>query len=552
MGLRKALALVGALGAPLLLAVACGGDGGEPPPAPSPNPRPTPPLIRTPTGPTPLKAAAVIDLATAEAQGLILGVDAGDLRSDLPALVTGDFNGDGAADILLGARFGDGPDNTRQDAGEAYVIFGPLDPQATVDLAAGEADLILWGASPGDNLGFAAAAADLNGDGIDDIVLGAPFMRDPQNPNVKLGGVLIIFGGPDLGGSLDLAVSDPDVTILGPSPSSFLGDSLAAGDVNGDGAPDLIAGATFALHAPDPGQPPVQTGAAYLFFGRSPWPALLRTADGEYDAAVFGAEEFDELGDTVASGDINGDGIDDIILTAEAADGPDNGRPVAAEVYVLLGSRRLGGDYETARGDYDLIVFGADPQDTLGFSLASADLDGDGAAELIMGARLDDNPLAARTRTGAVYILRGGGDLPREIDLASPPPGVAALYGLDDSDLTATAVAADVDGDGRPELLIGSGFADGPENGRRDGGELYVLDGETAAGLSGPGTIAGVPLRAVVYGAREGDQLGTAAAAADIDGDGRPELLVLAANADGPQGDRPDAGQVHIIALPGG
>ena len=341
----------------------------------------------------------MIDLATSPPATVIVGADAGDMRSDLPALVTGDFNGDGTADILLGARFGDGPDNRRQDAGEAYVIFGSPGMDAIVDLREGDQDITLWGSAPGDNLGFAAAAADLNADGIDDIIVGAPFAAPG-------GAVYVFFGGPQLPTEVDLAGQSPDVLLESPSPSSFFGDSLAAGDVNGDGIQDLIVGATFAA-LPEGDAAGSQAGAVYAVFGSDDWPAALSMADGEYGLAVFGAEALDELGDTVASGDVNGDGVDDILMTAEAADGPGNARDVAAEVYAVFGSPALAGDRFVARGQQDLTVLGADAHDTIGFSLASGDVTGDGIDDLVMGARNDDGPDNQGDEVGAVYVLPG-------------------------------------------------------------------------------------------------------------------------------------------------
>jgi hypothetical protein len=492
--------------------------------------------MTTPSTPAAIAADEVVDLAAEPASAMIFGVDAGDLRSDLPPLVSGDFNGDGIDDILLGARFGDGPDNGRQDAGEVYVIFGSR-RLGDVDLAAGEQNR------------FSAAAADINADGIDDILLGAPFARGPGGAITKVGAVYIIFGGASLRGSIDLAEAPVDVTLVGPGSSSFFGDDLASGDVNGDGITDVMVGATFARRDRGAAASP---GATYLVFGSEDWPSTLDMAGGEYDAAVFGAEDLDELGDTVASGDVNGDGLDDIIMTAEAADGPDNARSTAAEVHVVFGSKELSGDLDISLGDQDLSILGADPRDTLGFSLASGDVDGDGVDDLIMGARGDSGLMNSGNGLGAVYILPGGPDLPSAIDLAQSPAGVAALYGADAADSMAFAIVGDLEGDGENELLIGAGAGDGPDNERRDAGDVYVLDTPTVGGLEEPLSISANRLAAVIYGAQEEDRLGTAMAVGDVDGDGRPELLILAADADGPGGARPDAGQVFVVSLSGG
>ena len=532
----------------LLWLSGCRSDG-APPPTTTPSAAiasPSPASPR-PLG-SPIDADRVIDLATSKPATVVVGADAGDLRSDLPALVTGDFNGDGAADILLGARFGDGPDNRRLDAGEAYVIFGSKGMPATLDLRAGDQDITFWGRAPGDSLGFSAATGDLNADGVDDIVLGAPFASATGDRGSAGGVVYVFFGGTGLPAQADLSSSSPDVLLESPGPSSFFGDSVATADVNGDGVADLIVGSTFA--APPSGAAPAsQAGAVYVVFGGSKWPAALHMAKGEYDLAVYGAENLDELGDTVASGDVNGDGIDDILMVAEAADGPDNARDVAAEVYAVFGSADLGGDRFVAHGDQDLTVLGADPQDTLGFSLAAGDVTGDGIDDLVMGARLDDGPDNQHDEAGAVYVLPGSRRLPALVDLAQRPAEVLYLYGGDDGDLLSIVTAGDVQGDGAPELLAGTGLGDGRGNERQDAGELYVVDAGVLSSLSGPASIDSVRLPLVVAGARPGDQLGTATATADVNGDGRPELLVMAVNAGSPDGTRPDVGLVYVLSL---
>jgi hypothetical protein len=530
-----------AVAAFVLALAAC--DGAGPPATPTAAPTAPPPsaspTVIAPAG-TPIAADAEIDLATAQTTAVIYGADEGDLRNDLPPLVSGDFNGDGIADILLGARFGDGPGNDREDAGEAYVVLGSPDLEPEIDLAAGDQSLTVWGEAPQDNLGFAALAADLNADGLDDIVLGAPFAGP-----TKTGAVYVVFGADALGDSLDLAADQAAATLLGPGGNSFFGDSLAAGDVNGDGAADLIVGATFAGSPQAGGQP----GATYVFFGRTDWPSRLDAATGGYDVAVFGADNLDELGDTVAAGDVNGDGIDDIIMTAEAADGPANQRGVAAEVHIVYGSPSLTGDLFISRDDQDVSVLGADANDTLGFSLSAGDVTGDGIDDVIMGARGDNGAMNAQNRVGALYLLPGAADLPATIDLAASPPPLPAIYGHDTADTLAYSAVADVDGDGQAELLAAAILGDGPDGVRTDAGEVYVLRAETLAALEGPVGIGGLAIALIVYGGLADGHLGSAMTAADVNADGRPELLLLAAEADGPDG-REAVGRAYIVPLP--
>jgi hypothetical protein len=468
---------------------------------------------------------------------VIYAVAEGDLRNDQPALAIADFDGDGIDDILAGARFADGPDG-RQDAGVAYLVLGSPNPAKGVDLAKGEADTSIVGARPDDNLGFAATAADLNGDGSPDIVLGAPFAGPADSPQSKPGTVYILFGRSDLPASIDLAHQQADVTLTGVNPDSFFGDWLASGDVNGDEIADLIVGATFD-YDPDTD---ARGGAVYVFLGREEWPSSLTANDSE--VAVYGADQFDELGDYVAAGDINGDGFADIIATAEAADGPDNDRPTAAEVHVLFGASDRQGRFHIASNQQSLSIFGANAQDTLGFSLATGDLDDDGVDDLIMGARLGNGPGNSLNRVGQAYVLFGQRRLPSSVDLAQLPDDMAAIYGLRQADhLGSVETVADLDGDGRNELLMGSGFADVIE--RADAGAIYIAD---VAGVQGFLSVGSDDtLRQVIYGASAGDRFGSSLATGDVNGDGILEIVAVAANASGPDGGRPGAGRIYVL-----
>ncbi|GAG49452.1 unnamed protein product, partial [marine sediment metagenome] len=166
----------------LTLILAACGDGEEgPTTVPTTiTPAATSPIPGTPFPTQPVSGGefAVIDLATSEPLLTIFASEpvpfredqpTGDLRHDIPSLAVGDFNDDGIDDLLIGARFGDGPDDSREEAGEAYVIFGSSDLGGSIDLGRGEQDLTIFGAnveiSAPDGLGVGVAAGDVNDDG---------------------------------------------------------------------------------------------------------------------------------------------------------------------------------------------------------------------------------------------------------------------------------------------------------------------------------------------------------------------------------------------------
>ena len=226
----------------------------------------------------------------------------------------GDVNGDGIADIIIGAQNAD--PSGRSGAGKAYVIYGGRDLD-TIDLSTLTAaqGFAIDGASSGDRLGNSVSSAgDLNGDGYDDLIVGAPY-ADPQSRN-SAGEAYVIYGGQGLG-DIDLAnelISEQGFRLDGAYASDQAGNSVSnAGDVNGDGYDDLIIGARYADAAN------TDEGAAYVIYGG---PGLtdvdladpLAISDG---FAILGASAGGLAGHSVSSArDVNGDGYDDVIVGA--------------------------------------------------------------------------------------------------------------------------------------------------------------------------------------------------------------------------------------------
>ncbi|MFQ5474100.1 MAG: integrin alpha, partial [Dehalococcoidia bacterium] len=388
-----------------VVAISCGGDDG-PSPSPSETPPSATPPAETPTQP-PVSPSEdnVLDLAFDPPLTTIWGSDTGDYFNDLPLLTSADVNGDGKDDLLIGARFGDGPNNSRPDSGEAYVVYGSDPLPATIDLANGEADVTIFAAEPDDQLGYSGTLADVNGDGLPDVIIGAPFA------NRGVGAVYVIFGGPGLPSVIDLATTPANVTLKGAQGNSFFGDAIASTDANGDGVADIIVGATFIRRPADMINPNAQAGAAYVFFGSPSLAAERDTADGDFDVVIYGENSDphpDELGDNVFGADLNNDGIGDLILTAEAADGPNNERSVGAEVHIVFGSEDLGGVIDVALDEQDVTVIGADPNDTLGFGLSAGDVNNDGIDDLLASARGADGPGNSSSELGELHIVLGG------------------------------------------------------------------------------------------------------------------------------------------------
>jgi len=485
----------------------------------------------------------------------IFAADPGDLHSDVPAVATADVNGDGLNDLMLGARAGDGPDNGRQDAGEAYVIYGSRALGGSVDIRQGQQDVTIYGAKPGDGLGFSVIGGDVNGDGTDDIVVSAPFSNGPANERTDPGEVYVFFGRPDFNAVIDLANDGPDVRIVAAEGFALFGDSLSIADVNGDGIVDIIGGAPFAgREAGAPvGGPRTEVGQVYVVFGSPTLSGVIRVGAGGQDFTLTSAERFSELGDNVGAADVNDDGIADILAVAEAADGPDGQRVNAGEMYAVFGSRELGGTVSTAEGQQNLTVLGAEPQDTLGFNMVTGDVNGDGIDDIILCARLADGPGNARDTSGEAYVVFGSRSLGGTIDVAQAQEDVTIFPAVDHL-LIVTIASGDLNGDGISDIVLGARYT-----GRRPpagstagtpGGEVYVLYG--SRDLAGDVDLLRRGVDIAVLGAEPGDALGAAAAVGDVNGDGANELILVADGAAGPDNARVGAGEVYVLSGLGG
>ncbi|MFO1079062.1 MAG: VCBS domain-containing protein [Reyranellaceae bacterium] len=492
----------------------------------------------------------------------------------------GDLNGDGYDDVVVGAPVAEDsiPVNVSSRAGEAYVVFGGAtapsarDSQgrAVVDLAAlaPSQGFVLRGPAAGDLTGWSVAAAgDLNGDGIGDLIVG-----NPAAGSDYAGAAYVLYGRDSGFGTIDGrgravvdlgALSSTDgFTIRGAAAGDLAGWSVAAaGDVNGDGIADMIVGAPFGSAGGS------FSGQSYVVYGKS---GGIGTSDGHghttLDLAtlsaadgfvVRGAASGDQAGWSVATaGDVNGDGIDDLLIGAPF--GGDGGL-FAGQAYVLFGQA---GPRAATDGSGQAVIDLADAANLspnrgflirgdsewsfAGWSVSTAgDVNGDGFDDLVIGAPIagsGDGP------TGQAYVVFGSehgfgaldGQGRAVIDLSNDGAGFTASQGFvirgdtshDEAGLQVSRVG-DFNGDGYDDLLVGARSADDAA------GRSYILFGGGAPGALDTQGRTVVDLGALtaqtgflVVGAQSGDQAGfSVSAAGDVNQDGLADIIVGAPEA---------------------
>ena len=519
-----------------VLFLACGGGGGDSSSTPTTTPQPSPAAVQSPTVTVPT-ASCTVDVGDDTADWTVFGAEAGDFLADRFSLVSGDFDGDGLDDLLIGAPLADGPSNSRNNGGEAYVIFA-ADAGGITDLAETEAGLTIYGEASSDNLGFTVASGDVNGDGIDDVLVGARFASSGDKSGA--GKAYVIYGGPGLGGVVDTAAGQEDATIVGRDSGDFLGIALGAGDVNGDGFDDLILGAAG---GDGPAGDRQEAGEVHVVLGASDLPATSDLAVTDPAFSVYGATAKDSLPNHLSAADLDGDGRAELILGNPFADGAD-GQEKAGRAYIVPVPAE-GASVDLASGEGFTVIYGASSRDGLGFYTASGDVNGDGRQDALLGARDADGPGDTRNNAGEVHILFGRPELPSSFDLRNETLDVV-IYGIDPGDsLGFTVAASDLNADGIDDILAGAPIGDSCENSRTDGGEVYGVAGSESLGpeIDLAEGLADLSL----FGPEEGDELGFSLTTGDFNGDGRADVAMGALLADGPENDREDSGQAFVI-----
>ncbi len=383
------------------------------------------------------------------------------------------------------------------------------------------------GDNPFDTSGYSVSdAGDINGDGIDDIVIGAPgFTGNDPAATTTPGNVYVVFGT-QAGFADDFDLSTLNGTngfaINGIAADDLAGFSVSgAGDVNGDNIDDLIIGAVGADTNGD------DAGASYVVFGFQGGfaPSIDLANLGTNGVTINGIAAGDELGTSVSNaGDVNGDGIDDLIIGAPYAN-------YAGQSYLVFGSEGLPSSIDLANlGTNGVTINGITAGDGFGISVSAAgDVNGDGFGDLIIGAPGTD--LGEFQYAGQSYLVFGSEGLPSSLNVSDLDGSSGfVLDGVNAFDFSGRSVsgAGDVNGDGFDDLIIGAYGAND------SAGTSYVVLGSPEAfsdsfnlsQLNGDNGFA-------INGINASDLSGrSVSSAGDFNGDGFDDLFIGAVGAD--------------------
>ncbi|NIA02366.1 MAG: hypothetical protein GWP15_03205 [Nitrospirae bacterium] len=378
-------------------------------------------------------------------------------------------------------------------------------------IATEENKIEFMGSVPGGQLGADIASGDFNGDGIDDIALGAPFVSsDDKEWN---GEVYIIFGKESFPEIVDFSQLTPDLVVQGYTSGDQLGTTLTTGDFNNDGIDDFVIGA-FNAKSNDK-----RPGKVYIYYGDSTWGSQKRSLLlGKANVLLVGDNTGDNFGLSLTTQDVDGDTVDDLLIGAPSASSP--GVDNSGVVYLYTGSDQ---GISTL---FDVAIYGNQPEERFGSDLGAGDIDGDGNVDVIVGAYYSE--VGDVEQAGRVYFYT---DMGISHSVISTPS--FSIEGEANKEWFGFAVDAnDVDGDQIYDVAISS-F---PYKGDRSGSKVSVYYGgevfDEFADL-----IIDDPMNSSMIGAR--------VLLEDFDRDGNAEIIIGAPGIGGYAND--DAGDVYVV-----
>ena len=483
-------------------------------------------------------SAQFFDLSTLDGKnGFIISAERDD-NLGYSVSDAGDINGDGIGDLVIGSPLSD-PDD-KSNAGVTYLLFGSkegfdltLNPSTL-----GTKGFVINGDQAGDQSGRSVSnIGDINGDGVDDLAIGAPFSRINGDNS---GAAYIIFGSKQsdyFGNPIELSdLGSKGLTIKGSNSGHNAGWAVSgAGDFNGDGINDLLIGATN----PSDNENGID-GESYVIFGKRGFSSTIDLSNiGLNDGLKIISDYPNNLGYSVSdAGDINQDGKDDLIIGAPYADTNGNN---SGSSYVIYGRRidtenpitdnTINVSLLDSNNDFTGFTINGQDKDQSGFFVSKAgDINGDGIADLIIGAR-NGNPNNKEFAGRAYVVFCKEGDMGDNFNLSdlngSNGFTINGIGSLDNAGWSVSDLG-DINDDGIDDIIIGA------NNANSSYGQSYVIYGSrdsfsSTFELSNLNGTNGFIISSI---AETGNLGHSVSGAGDVNGDDVKDLIISAPFAD--------------------
>ncbi|MBX7149469.1 FG-GAP-like repeat-containing protein [bacterium] len=398
-------------------------------------------------------------------------------------IVTGDINGDGYDDLIVSAHI-------FHSIGKVYLFYGRADI-STFDTAT--YDAIFTGEAAEDEAGYSLATGDVNRDGYDDIAIGALYNDTGGDQSGK---VYLIYGSSTkFSGTRSVGNY---VRFVGEPGGGKAGSALTMGNINGDGYQDIIVAAY--ANGSD------ATGKVYIIYGSGVKLSSLTDRYLSNYTSFTGETSYDLAGSSIAAGDMNGDGYDDLFISAPYHDG---------KVFLVYGSpTKFTGDHALAV--YPVFLGETESREGVGHGIHTGDLNNDGYSDVLINAPYnDDGGLGA----GRAYIVYGSSSRLSGSRYLSIYP---SFIGNSTAEIGASEIA-DVNMDGYDDVFIA--YADETYNGIVRGGRVHLMLG---SGTRFQGSIYLNPSDYYFNGATRDGSMGNDIIVGDIDGNGENDILISA------------------------
>jgi len=440
-------------------------------------------------------------------------------------LVCSDLDSDGLEDIVIGA---DVWDNEGNQVHPVYLFHGRggFGDNDLVDLSSESADVVIYGETGSYDFANSLESGDVNGDGIQDLILADSTFSPPGR--TAAGVLYILFGRTNFFNTTtyDFGDGDWDVKILGAYSGDDLGGAgmapfggstshaVATGDINDDNIDDIVVGAHFSTAGSN-----TLAGNAYIIYGKTSLSSgttidLLTQAD----SVIQGNEKDAEMGTDIAIGDVSGDGVDDIVLGEEL--GSNALWSSEGRVFVFYGGS--GFPSSTSLSSADLSIYGDNKGDQLGDAVAVSDVNGDGTGDILALAYGWDSAGVDTVSAGAIYGFFGGSELPSSINLAFESSDFFVEGYNETNSLYWSLEGADFNGDGIGDFMFTS--RDGERPGYNSEGRTFIVLGKSS--FPSEISVENEEVDYIINGGMDYLQLCDTFCSGDIDGDGADEILL--------------------------